>query len=96
MTLSPTLIPLADHVEASAYTVVMLAMLKEEGKNGKDYLKGVGLDGDRWTVFLKRPLPMLTHLGIIEGIKEDQRQNPARWNEARMETVGNFAAAGAF
>jgi len=83
--MAPKEIEFTDHVEVSAYAVVMCQILQGQGKDPKEYLESIdaGQEPGKWVLKMTKPLPLPVHLGILHGIKADQQKNPKKWEEAR-------------
>ena len=81
----PTLFefPFPNALEASAYTVLAMAMI------GEDCLKCVErMPDDTFKVTLKKPVPMEVHMGMMLAIQNDKKNNPQKWANSLAEIEG--------
>jgi hypothetical protein len=85
--MAPANIEFTDHVETSAYAVVMCQILKGQGKDPQEYLDSIDCpEPGKWVIKMTKPLPEPVHLGILHGIRADQKKNPEKWEKARRGT----------
>jgi hypothetical protein len=81
---NPTVIRFTDAVEASAFTVMVVKMV------GEEYLEGVENNNGEYIVTLTKPLPEPWLAVIHAAIKEDQRKNHQKWENARAELRSKY------